>query len=70
MDVASPAPAVPHLDSVLEGIVEPVLVIADEQVEAANTAARELLGNHIIGQDVRLAIRHPAAAERLTAPPA
>ena len=69
MDVASPAPAAPHLDSVLEGIVEPVLIIADELVEAANTAARELLGSHIIGQDVRLAIRHPAAAERLIAPP-
>ncbi|THD35270.1 MAG: ATPase [Sphingomonas sp.] len=69
MDAAPPAATAPHLDSVLEGIVEPVLVLADGQVEAANTAARELLGNHIVGQDVRLAIRHPAAAERLTAPP-
>ncbi|WP_066818606.1 ATP-binding protein [Sphingomonas mali] len=61
-----PAPA--RLGSVLEAIVEPVLVIANGRVEEANGAARDVLGNHITGQDVRLAIRHPAAAERLTAP--
>jgi len=64
-----PTPAAPRLDTVLEGIVEPVLVLADGRVEEANASARDLLGNHILGQDVRLAIRHPAAAERLTAPP-
>ena len=64
-----PQPAAPRLDTVLEGIVEPVLVIASGRVEEANAAARDLLGTHILGQDVRLAIRHPAAAERLTAPP-
>jgi two-component system phosphate regulon sensor histidine kinase PhoR len=31
----------------------------------ANPAARSVLGEHIEGVDVRLAIRHPAAAERL-----
>jgi two-component system phosphate regulon sensor histidine kinase PhoR len=61
-----PTPA--RLGSVLEAIVEPVLVIAGGRVEEANGAARDVLGNHITGQDVRLAIRHPAAAERLTAP--
>ncbi len=69
MSDSLPAPAAARLDTVLEGIVEPVLVLADGRVEEANAAARDLLGNHIIGQDVRLAIRHPAAAERLTAPP-
>lgn len=69
MDDTLPAPAAPRLDTVLEGIVEPVLVLADGRVEEANAAARALLGHHILGQDVRLAIRHPAAAERLTAPP-
>jgi two-component system phosphate regulon sensor histidine kinase PhoR len=64
------AVAVPDgLSSVLEAIVEPVLVISAGRVEEANTAARDVLGNHILGQDVRLAIRHPAAAERLTAAP-
>ena len=57
------------LGTVLEAIVEPVLVIAAGRVEVANVAARTVLGSHIVGQDVRLAIRHPAAAERLTAPP-
>jgi len=62
------APTPARLGSVLEAIVEPVLVIANGRVEEANGAARDVLGNHITGQDVRLAIRHPAAAERLTAP--
>ena len=69
MDDLSPSSAAPRIDTVLEGIAEPVLVLADGRVEEANAPARELLGNHILGQDVRLAIRHPAAAERLTAPP-
>ncbi|MES2095951.1 MAG: ATP-binding protein [Pseudomonadota bacterium] len=63
------APLQPQLGTVLEGVAEPVLVIADGRVEQANGPARELLGNHIVGQDVRLAIRHPAAAERLVAAP-
>jgi two-component system phosphate regulon sensor histidine kinase PhoR len=50
---------------VIEAIAEPVLVIADNRVEAANSGARELLGGHVLGEDVRVAIRHPAAAERL-----
>jgi len=66
---AEPAPPSAPLAPVLEAIVEPVLVIANGRVEEANGPAREVLGNHITGQDVRLAIRHPAAAERLTAPP-
>jgi len=66
---AEPTPPAAQLAPVLEAIVEPVLVIANGRVEEANGPAREVLGNHITGQDVRLAIRHPAAAERLTAPP-
>jgi len=42
-----------------------VLLIADRRVTAANPPARTLLGQHILGEDVRVAIRHPAAAERL-----
>ncbi|MGN6819340.1 MAG: ATP-binding protein [Sphingomonas sp.] len=66
---ADPVPPSAPLAPVLEAIVEPVLVIANGRVEEANGPAREVLGNHITGQDVRLAIRHPAAAERLTAAP-
>ena len=49
----------------LDAIGEPVLVATEGRVSIANAAARTLLGNHIIGEDLRLAIRHPAAAERL-----
>lgn len=60
--------AQPRIAEVIEAIAEPVLVIADNRVRSANRAARALLGQHIMGQDVRLAIRHPAAAERLLNP--
>jgi two-component system, OmpR family, phosphate regulon sensor histidine kinase PhoR len=61
---AEPAPQ-PHLAAVLDAIVEPVLVIENARVSIANAAARALLGSHIVGEDARLAIRHPAAQERL-----
>ena len=63
------APARPpgvDIDEVIAAIVEPVLLIAEGRVSHANAAAKALLGGHVVGEDVRLAIRHPAAAERLT----
>jgi len=51
--------------AVIDAIAEPVLLVVDGRVRIANAAALALLGTHIIGEDVRLAIRHPAAAERL-----
>ncbi len=66
---APPAPAPePRIGEVIEAIAEPVLVIRGNRVESANRAAQALLGHHILGEDVRLAIRHPAAAERLLNP--
>ena len=68
---ASPAPVLdPGPDlvverRVVEAIGEPVLVAVEGRVRIANAAAQSLLGAHIVGEDVRLAIRHPAAAERL-----
>jgi two-component system phosphate regulon sensor histidine kinase PhoR len=68
----SSAPPPPQQDftiaAVIEAIAEPLLVIVNHHVEAANAGARELLGDHILGEDVRVAIRHPAAAERLMDP--
>lgn len=64
---APPPPPDPLVSDVIEAVVEPVMVVADRRVVRANAAARALLGQHILGEDVRLAIRHPAAAERLTA---
>jgi two-component system phosphate regulon sensor histidine kinase PhoR len=63
------APVTASVGAVIEAIVEPVLIISEGRVLEANVAARDLLGTHITGQDVRLAIRHPAAAEQLVAPP-
>jgi two-component system phosphate regulon sensor histidine kinase PhoR len=59
-----PAPPAPHFD-VIEAFGDPVIVAGDGRIEQANAAARRLLGQHIVGEDVRVAIRHPAAADRL-----
>ena len=58
-------PSLPGLPALLDGVEEPMLLVRDRKVSIANRAARDLLGAHIEGSDVRLAIRHPAAAERL-----
>lgn len=49
----------------IDAIVEPVLLIRDGRVILANQAALRLLGQHIVGEDARTAIRHPAAADHL-----
>lgn len=51
-----------ELVALFEGLADPVLLLENARVGIANGAARQLLGDHIIGQDARLAIRHPAAA--------
>jgi two-component system phosphate regulon sensor histidine kinase PhoR len=63
-----PAP-LPGIAGLLRAVDEPLLVVRDRRVLAANAPARQLLGAHIEGVDVRLAIRHPAAAERLATAP-
>ena len=69
-----PAPVVPdqpdftaHPDfpSLLEGISDPPMLVEKGRIVRANRAAMRLLGAHIEGEDARIAIRHPAAAERL-----
>ncbi|MEA3013871.1 MAG: two-component system, OmpR family, phosphate regulon sensor histidine kinase PhoR [Sphingomonadales bacterium] len=55
----------PEGPDLLAAFGEPLLVVRDRRVLIANEAARALLGDHIEGSDVRLAIRHPAAAEPL-----
>ncbi|MBB6191844.1 two-component system phosphate regulon sensor histidine kinase PhoR [Sphingobium wenxiniae] len=56
----------PGFADLLEGIADPLLLIGKGRILRANRAARLLLGAHIEGEDARIAIRHPAAAERLT----
>ncbi len=46
----------------------PVLMLDGQRIAAANAAAREELGTHIIGQDARVALRHPEAIELLKKP--
>ena len=55
-----------HLSAaILEAVDEPALIVRRQQVEAANEAARLLLGDQIVGRDIRLAIRHPLALDTI-----
>jgi two-component system, OmpR family, phosphate regulon sensor histidine kinase PhoR len=53
------------LRDVIEALPEPALIVGHGKVVLSNSAARGLLGMHIEGGDLRLALRHPAAIERL-----
>lgn len=55
----------PAFADLLDGIPDPLLLIERGRIIRANRSARRLLGSHIEGEDARIAIRHPAAAERL-----
>ena len=46
----------------------PLLMLDGYRIIAANVAAREALGAHIVGQDARVAFRHPAAVDVLSRP--
>ena len=43
----------------LDLMVRPALLLRDSKIEHANPAAQFMLGAHVEGQDVRLALRHP-----------
>jgi two-component system phosphate regulon sensor histidine kinase PhoR len=58
-------PPLPETLDLLQAVGDPLLIVRNRRVLFANPAARSVLGEHIEGVDVRLAIRHPAAAERL-----
>ena len=53
--------------AILDAIDDPALIVRRQQVEAANQAARNLLGEQIVGRDIRLAIRHPLALNTILA---
>lgn len=46
----------------------PVIMLDNQRIAAANAAAREALGSHIVGQDARVALRHPEAITLLDKP--
>jgi two-component system, OmpR family, phosphate regulon sensor histidine kinase PhoR len=50
----------------LGALSDPMLLLREGRILVANPAARALLGEWIEGQDVRLAMRHPATVERLS----
>lgn len=61
-----PAATLPNARDVVDAVDYPILIVRERRVLVANDAAKAVLGSHIEGVDIRLAIRHPAAAERLT----
>ena len=56
-----------RLSVLLDAIEEPSLIVSHGRIDAANRAARDLLGETIAGRDLRLAIRHPLALETIEA---
>jgi two-component system phosphate regulon sensor histidine kinase PhoR len=54
------------LHDLIEPFGLPMLVLDDSRIIIANAAARTALGAHILGQDARVAFRHPAAVDLLT----
>lgn len=53
------------LEAALNALDIPLMLVNGHRIETANREARALLGDHIVGQDARLALRHPAAVELL-----
>jgi len=43
----------------------PMLLLDGNRIIVANAAAREAIGSHIVGQDARVAFRHPVAVDLL-----
>ena len=75
--IARPAPPAPRqstggvqftrtrMESLMEPLGVPLVMLDNDRVGFANAAAREVLGAHILGQDVRMALRHPDAVALL-----
>jgi len=54
--------------SLIEHSGLPLVMLDHSRIVIANSAAREELGRHIVGQDARVALRHPAAIALLDKP--
>jgi two-component system phosphate regulon sensor histidine kinase PhoR len=61
--VSASAIAQPRVEDVLGALDDPMLLVEGRFVVRANAAAVATLGDHVVGEDIRLALRHPAAAE-------
>jgi len=63
----APPPAVLLRAKIVEGIEDPLLLIdPDKRVLDANRAARNLLGERMLGRDVGLYLRHPDVLDAVT----
>ncbi|MEG3596627.1 MAG: two-component sensor histidine kinase, partial [Pseudomonadota bacterium] len=67
---ARPAPTGPaftrdNMADLFEHSETPVVITERDRVIIANLSARKLLGGHIVGQDVRMALRQPEAIRLL-----
>jgi two-component system phosphate regulon sensor histidine kinase PhoR len=56
------------MGELLENSGSPMFMLDGERIVVANAAAREVMGGHILGQDARVAFRHPAAVDLLLRP--
>ena len=57
-----------HMGELIEHQGLPVLMLEGTRIIIANAAAREAFGGHVVGQDARVALRHPAAVDLLARP--
>jgi len=69
----APEPEAMHLTRTgMREIIEhsglPVLMLDGTRIIVANAAAREAIGTHVVGQDARIAFRHPVAVDLLSRP--
>ncbi|GAA0278112.1 hypothetical protein GCM10009127_18790 [Alteraurantiacibacter aestuarii] len=69
---AAPTEGVQLTRSGMRDLIEhsglPVLMLDSNRIIEANAAAREAIGAHIVGQDARVAFRHPVAVDLLGRP--
>lgn len=49
----------------LEPLGHPLILVQHSRITLANAAARDVLGPHIVGQDIRVGLRHPDAVHLL-----
>lgn len=62
-------PASPEvMREVIEPLALPLVLFNRDRIIAANRAARAVVGAHVIGQDARIALRHPEAVRLLEQP--
>ena len=55
------------VNAILDAIDEPAMLVSGGMIEAANRTALDLLGQQIVGRDLRFAIRHPLALDTILA---